>query len=63
MSMRKWKSKSTDNYLIRDRQDMLILGSEDASTATKAITKYLKNRSKSSVDRAPRERLYAELVE
>ena len=63
MSMRKWKSKFTDNYLIRDRQDMLILGSEDASTATEAITKYLENRSKSSVDIAPRERLYAELVD
>ena len=63
MSTRKWKSKFTDNYLIRDRQDMLILGSEDASTATKAIAKYRKNRSKSSVDTVPRERLYAELVE
>ena len=55
-------TKLGDNYLIRDCQDMLILGSEDAPNGHAAITQYLKNRSPLE-NQVPHHRLYTEVIE
>ena len=56
-------TKLGDNYLIRDCQDMLILGSEDAPNGHAAITQYLKKNRNSLEVQVPHHRLYTEVIE